>query len=100
MNGREKEILESVIGVLKRELNPPRIILFGSRAKGNNGERADFDFAVEVKRPNISVQRKIAEEIEKISGLYKVDVVYMLSVDDEFREIIEKTGRVVYGRGA
>lgn len=99
MNNREKEILESVVEILKRELNPPRIILFGSRAKGNNGEHADFDFAVEVKRPNVSVQRKIAEEIEEISGLYKIDVVYMLSVDDEFREIIEKTGRVVYGRG-
>jgi len=35
MNGREKDILEGVIGILKRELNPPKIILFGSRAKGN-----------------------------------------------------------------
>ena len=100
MNSREKDILEGVIEILKRHLNPPKIILFGSRAKANNSEHADFDFAVEVKRPNISVQRKIAEKIEEISGLYKVDVVYMLSVDNGFREIIKKTGRVLYGRGA
>jgi predicted nucleotidyltransferase len=63
MNRREKEILEGVVEILKRELNPPKIILFGSRAKGNNSEHADFDFAAEVKRPNISVQRKIADEM-------------------------------------
>jgi len=34
MNSREKDILEGVIGILKRELNAPRIILFGLRTKG------------------------------------------------------------------
>ncbi|MDI6735200.1 MAG: nucleotidyltransferase domain-containing protein [bacterium] len=100
MNNRENEILRETIDVLKEGLNPSRIILFGSRAKGNNDKNADFDFAVDCKRPKISVQRKISEEIEKISGLYKVDIVYMLSVDEEFRKIILKTGEVIYERGA
>ncbi|MBL7131311.1 MAG: nucleotidyltransferase domain-containing protein [Candidatus Omnitrophica bacterium] len=99
MNEREKQIIKQAIGILKDCLNPSRIILFGSRAKGNTNEYADFDFGVDCLRPGISLQREINEAIEKISGLYKVDVVYIPSVDKEFKNIIIKTGKVVYERG-
>ena len=98
MDKREKEILEGSVEVLRKYLNPSKIILFGSRAKGNKDRHADFDFAVDSKRPHISVQRKIREDIERTSGLYKVDIVYMLSVDEEFKDIIVKTGQVIYER--
>ena len=99
MKERQVQILEAAIAVLKKYLNPPKIILFGSRAKGVNGKYADFDLAVDCSRPKISMQRQINTQIEQISGLYKVDIVYMRSVDTEFREVIRKTGRVVYERG-
>lgn len=99
MNNREGEILERVKRILIKYLNPSQIILFGSRAANRNSEHADFDFAVDCARPKISIQREINEEVEKISGLYKVDVIYLGSVDKEFREIVLKTGKVVYERG-
>ena len=100
MENREAEIVNATVEIIKKYVNPLRIILFGSRAKGNNAKHADFDFAVECRKPQISIQQEINEEIEKISGLYKVDIVYMPSVDKEFKEIILKTGRVIYERGA
>lgn len=93
---REKEIIEGVIKILQKYLNVSRVIFFGSRAKAINETCADFDFAVDCARPDISVQRKINEEIENVSGLYKVDVVYLNSADKEFQKIVLKTGRVVY----
>ena len=93
---REEEIIKKTIYILKKYLNSPRILLFGSRAKGNDDKHADFDFAVDSKRPQIFIERQINEEIDGISGLYKIDIVYMLSVDKKFREIIVKTGREVY----
>ncbi len=96
MGNRENEIIQAVTEILKRFLNPSRIILFGSRAKENNREHSDFDFALDCAKPSLSVERKINEEIEKISGLYKVDLIYLGSVDKEFKEIVLKTGKVIY----
>ncbi|UCB57672.1 MAG: nucleotidyltransferase domain-containing protein [Candidatus Omnitrophota bacterium] len=98
MKNREKEILNKVVAILKKELNPAKIILFGSRAKGINDNAADFDLAVDCKRPDVSQERRINEEIEKISGLYKVDIAYLKSVDAEFKKNVLKTGKVVYER--
>ncbi|MBU1367189.1 MAG: nucleotidyltransferase domain-containing protein [Candidatus Omnitrophica bacterium] len=100
MNAREEEIVNGVIEILRRYLDVTCVILFGSRAKGNNGHGADFDFAVNREKPQISLQRQINEEIEKISGLYKVDIVYLLSVSKEFKDIILETGKVVYEKRA
>lgn len=97
---RTEEILNGIVGILKKHLEPSKIILFGSRAKICNDAHADFDFAVDVKRPAISEERKMNEDIEKIRGLYKVDIVYMPLVDKDFRGIIIKTGKVLYERRA
>lgn len=96
MNARHEEIVSSVTDILKRRLNPSKIILFGSRAKGISSRHADFDFALDCPKPSLSVERKIKEEIDQASGLYKVDIVYLDSVDEEFKKIIFKTGKVIY----
>jgi len=98
MNNREDEIIQAGIKVIRKYLDPPKIILFGSRAKGIKSKHADFDFAIQCKEPDISVQGKIREDIEKISGLYKIDIVYLLSCDEKFTNIVLKTGEVVYER--
>lgn len=98
MEKRHKEIIAGVTSILKKILSPSKILLFGSRVKENNCKHADFDFAVNSARPSVSLQRSINEEIETIAGLYKVDIVYLKSVDKEFKNIILKTGRVVYER--
>ncbi|ODS31635.1 MAG: hypothetical protein SCARUB_03241 [Candidatus Scalindua rubra] len=38
------------------------------------------------------------EDIEGVSGLYNVDVVFLQSVDKVFRDIVLKTGRIIYER--
>ncbi|MDI6758174.1 MAG: nucleotidyltransferase domain-containing protein [Candidatus Omnitrophota bacterium] len=86
------------MNILRELLKPPCIILFGSRIKGDNSEHSDFDFALDCPKPSLEMERKVNEAIEKISGLYKVDIVYLSSVDREFKGIILKTGKVIYGK--
>lgn len=100
MNKRETTVLKSVIEVLKKGLGPEKIILFGSRAKPDYRGNADFDLAVDVERGPIQKERKIKEEVEYVSGLYKVDIVYLRSVEEGFRNIILKTGKIVYERNS
>ena len=94
----ENEILNRTIDILKKYLDPHLIILFGSRAKQKYPEHADFDLAIDKERIDIGLERRLKEEIEEVSGLYKVDIVFLNAVDKSFKDIILKTGRVVYGR--
>jgi len=95
---REQEIQNKVVRILVESLSPKKIILFGSRGKGKFTGNPDFDFAVDSEKPDIRTERLIHDEIEKIAGLYKIDLVYLPSVDEDFRGIIEETGKVVYQR--
>ena len=101
LNGtpREDEVMRNVINVLRDNLDPPKILLFGSRAKGTHYRQSDFDFAVDMKKQDDRGIWDLEEKIDAVSGLYGVDVIYLPEVDDEFRQIIFKTGKVVYERG-
>jgi|GEM_PF-739312 len=95
---REQEIQNQIVRILVERLSPKKIFLFGSRGKGKFTGNPDFDFAVDTEKPNLRTERLIHDEIEKIAGLYKIDIVYLPSVDEDFRGIIEETGKVVYQR--
>ena len=99
MTAREKQILNSALNILKESLNPSRVILFGSRGKDIAGISSDFDFAVDCDGVNLEMKREIKESIEAISGLYKVDVVYLNEIEKDFKDIILKSGKVIYERG-
>lgn len=97
MTAREQEVFNGVVDILKRELSPKKIILFGSRAKGKNQFYSDFDFAIDTDAPR--EKRRIAQGfVDVIAGLYSVDVVFLDSVDERFRELISSTGKVLYER--
>jgi predicted nucleotidyltransferase len=95
---REKEIIESAIKVFINNLDPAEIYLFGSRASGTEAKHSDFDFALNCTKPEPDIRRKIEDEIDKIAGLYKVDIIYLPEVEKDFKEMILKNGRLIYGR--
>ena len=97
---REKEVLQTAVGILVRELQPARILLFGSRAEGRNSPASDFDLAVDAVKPAPDRAYSIRESINDSVGLYTVDIVYLPNVEPDFRNLILNTGRVVYERKA
>jgi len=98
MTTRENEVLQKAIDILKENLNPGKIILFGSRAKGKPKKNADFDLAVDTIKPEIRTRRIISEKIDNKTGLYSFDIVYLNSVDKNFKDLVLKTGKIVYER--
>ena len=96
---REMEVLGIAISIIKKELDPQRIILFGSRAEGRYTPGSDFDLAVDAPKPGNKAYH-IQEIINDSVGLYSVDIVYLPSVDPDFRKLILQTGKVVYERQA
>ncbi len=95
---REHHILMQVIKILKESINPDKIILFGSRVKKTFNKNSDFDIAVDRKKLNIRQYRIIMEKIKNIKGLYKVDLIFLKSVEPKFKDIVLKTGAIIYER--
>ena len=70
-----------------------KIILFGSRARGNNTERSDIDIAVY----GGDFDSFYWDVKEKINSLLIFDIVQAdSSVSDELKKEIEKDGVVIY----
>ena len=98
LEAKEQGILNNLVKIIRKDLNPVKIILFGSRAKGNFHKNADFDLAVDKEMVNIRRHRKMMEKVNVVAGLYKVDIIYLNSIDKAFKNIILKTGKIIYER--
>ena len=71
-----------------------RVVLFGSWAMGNAGERSDIDIGIEGPAPvDSAVMCMIREAVETLPTMYTVDVVDLRRVDPSFRALAE--GQVV-----
>ncbi|MGM0365862.1 MAG: nucleotidyltransferase domain-containing protein [Actinomycetota bacterium] len=94
---REKEVLDKVISILKENLNPGLILLFDSGAGDKPSRGSDFDITLDGEKNGI---RELKEKLEKVSGLYRADLIFLESVDKEFKDIILKRGKALYERCA
>ena len=88
----KKEVLDSIINI-GTECGIEKIILFGSRARGDHKEKSDIDIAAVG-----SMCEKFALEIdEKCPTLLKFDIVDMNKpVSEELKDSIEKEGIIIY----
>lgn len=96
MKVKEEILLNKIINIINSYIDANRIILFGSRAKGNYSDGSDFDLAIDSEINNSIVLGKIKDKIDDISGLYSVDLVDINSVDCDFKKIILETGKLIY----
>ena len=78
---------------LAQKYNVQKVILFGSRARGDYKERSDIDLAITGGNVNLF---SIAVD-EETSTLLKFDIVNLDgSVQKELLESIEKEGIIIY----
>ena len=83
----ERIVLKWFASQTLRVTGASKILLFGSRARGDAGDRSDFDFAIETPFPGkISELRAILED--NPYTLLSFDVVDLNAVSPEFRERI------------
>ncbi len=95
----EDNRINEIVSILIEYLHPKRIILFGSRAKKREHRYSDFDIGVEGANMDIRTERRVKEMLDKKMAIYTVDLINLDKADEEFREMVLKTGRVLYERG-
>lgn len=98
--------LTNIVDILVREVEPDRVILFGSRAKGRHEERSDYDICV--LKSGVAHRRALAKQIYRL--LYDIDapVDVIVETPERFAQLqdnrfliykeIARHGQVIYER--
>ncbi len=94
INDDERRI---VLEILDRLIPEYSVWAFGSRAQGRARPFSDLDLAIEGPRPLPPERMDELREAFRESPLpWKVDIVDLQSVADDFQCIIRKTGRLLH----
>ena len=94
------KILSGITEILQKYSEVTRAVLYGSRARGDNGERSDYDIAI---FGSVFPKSKalIAADMEELPTLLKIDVIYFNELEEgKFKENIKKDGIIFYDRKA
>ncbi|MCP5491978.1 MAG: nucleotidyltransferase domain-containing protein [Chlamydiales bacterium] len=92
------EIQNEIVLSLSEIQNIDKILLFGSRARGDYRERSDIDLAIWCPNASDADWNSILEIIENANTLLKIDCVRLDSMTESnpLRQKIESEGRVIY----
>lgn len=94
----DKKLISVIINHFARYPSITKAVLFGSRARGDNTERSDYDIAVygDLTRHERAELRYICDE--ELPTLHKIDLIFMQEqTPSKFTENIEKEGIQIYG---
>lgn len=75
-----------------------KLVLFGSRARGNNSLVSDYDIAVFADNMSAFDQASLWQEIEEIDTLKKIDLIFVNdNLAEEFLNSVKRDGVTIYG---
>lgn len=95
--GLEDYVIEGLCSVFRRYDNVNRVLIFGSRAKGNYRAGSDIDLAVVADNLTFEQRMKMMCDIDDLLLLYKVDMVdYKKKVGSPIYDHIKRVGKTLY----
>ncbi|MDF1571958.1 MAG: nucleotidyltransferase domain-containing protein [Bacteroidales bacterium] len=95
---RETDV-EKLIDILASNSKISKIILFGSRAKGNFREGADIDISLAGNNLNLDDIIDAKLETDQLNLPYKIDlVIYERIKENALKEHIDRVGIVLFDR--
>ena len=90
---------QRLVELLAAEPGVRRIILFGSRARGDARQGSDVDLAIEGEHLSSAELAAMQERLEESTIPYRVDLLLLdEGCDPRLRERIEREGRILYER--
>ncbi|WP_297522418.1 nucleotidyltransferase domain-containing protein [uncultured Clostridium sp.] len=72
-----------------------KVILFGSRAKGNYNYNSDIDIAILCDK---EYKGLIANDLDEVVGIYSLDIVFLASIKNDIKLQVDKYGIEIYRR--
>lgn len=93
MYGIENRVYENLIFYFKNKSYIEKVVLFGSRAKGNYNYNSDIDIAILCDRKYKGI---IANDLDEIVGIYSLDIIFLDNMNVEIESQIKKYGIEIY----
>ncbi len=95
----QREVLDGLKKFIVQTIHPEKIILFGSRARGDAGDRSDIDLAIETQKTSSWTWSKFVLDLkEQNQTLLPIDVVRLEKAKPSLKRMIEKEGIFLYKR--
>ena len=95
--GLSDSVISELQDVFRRHANISKVLIFGSRAKGNYREGSDIDLVAIGNDLDYSQLIKILTEIDNLELLYSVDLLdYNKTINTPIGEHIDRVGQVFY----
>ncbi len=95
--GLSETVIKELQEVFRHHANIEKVLIFGSRSKGNYRAGSDIDLAVIGKDVNYNQLLDIICEIEDLELLYSVDVLdYQKKKGTPIGEHIDRVGQIFY----
>ncbi|MEJ5172828.1 MAG: nucleotidyltransferase domain-containing protein [Hydrogenothermaceae bacterium] len=94
--GLKKETLKKIIDVISANKKVKKIILFGSRAKGNFQKGSDIDLVIIAPDLTFSEYLKILTNLDELDIPYKIDLLHWNYLDEDIKEHISRVGVEIY----
>jgi predicted nucleotidyltransferase len=91
--GREAEIITDIAELLSRFSFVESVRLYGSRARGDAGEKSDFDIAIAAPAADRAEWSQILDGLEQVETLLDINAVRLEDASGAFREKIMEEGR-------
>jgi predicted nucleotidyltransferase len=88
----------AMVEQMRRSRPVERIVLFGSRARGDHDERSDIDLAIACPDASAEEWAALWNIVDEAPTLVNIDLVRLEHVDDALRQSIEREGVVLYAR--
>lgn len=82
------------------EIFVEKVLLFGSRARGDNSLKSDIDLAIECPKATDTDWNKILNILEEADTLIKIDCIRLddLEINSELKNNILKDSKVLYAK--
>ena len=95
--GLSDTVIQELHDVFRRYANIEKVLIFGSRSKGNYRAGSDIDLAVIGKDIDYSVLLDIQCDIEDLELLYSIDLLdYQKKKGTPIGDHIDRVGQVFY----
>lgn len=95
--GLSDTVIKELQGVFRRHANIKKVLIFGSRSKGNYRSGSDIDLAVIGDHIDHHLLLSVLCEIEDLELLYSVDLIdYEKKVGTPIGDHIDRVGQVFY----
>lgn len=93
MYGIEEKIYINLMSYFKSNEYIKKVILFGSRAKGNYNYNSDIDLGILCDK---KYKGTISVELDELVGIYSLDIVFLDAMNEDIKLQIDRDGIEIY----